>query len=106
VTRSGRFYPGFKEARHASEDIFEGIASRAGRERAPHTLMRHGHGVMWFNKDGHFDKSAKREIRRCPMQSQKRRQYTEECRHEAVRLITEHGYGVTEAARNLVPCQL
>jgi transposase len=35
------------------------------------------------------------------MQSQKRRQYTEECRHDAVRLITEHGYGVTEAARHL-----
>jgi transposase len=35
------------------------------------------------------------------MQSQKRRQYTAECKHEAVRLITEHGYGVTEAARNL-----
>ena len=35
------------------------------------------------------------------MQSQKRRQYTEEFKHEAVRLITAHGYGVTEAARNL-----
>ena len=35
------------------------------------------------------------------MQSQKRCQYTEEFKHEAVRLITEHGYGVTEAARNL-----
>jgi transposase len=35
------------------------------------------------------------------MQSQKRRQYTAECKREAVRLITEHGYGVTEAARNL-----
>ena len=57
--------------------------------------------MMWFNKDGHFDKSAKIEIRRCPMQNPKRRQYTAEFRHEAVRLITEHGYGVTEAARNL-----
>jgi transposase len=56
---------------------------------------------MWFNKDGHFDKSAKIEIRRCPMQSHRRRQYTAEFRQEAVRLITEHGYGVTEAARNL-----
>jgi transposase len=35
------------------------------------------------------------------MQSPKRRQYTEACKREAVRLITEHGYGVTEAARNL-----
>jgi transposase len=35
------------------------------------------------------------------MQNPKRRQYTAEFRHEAVRLITEHGYGVTEAARNL-----
>lgn len=35
------------------------------------------------------------------MQHQKRRQYTEEFKHEAARLITEHGYGVTEAARNL-----
>ena len=35
------------------------------------------------------------------MQSQKRRQYTADFKREAVRLITEHGYGVTEAARNL-----
>jgi transposase len=56
---------------------------------------------MWFNKDGHFDKSGKIEIRRCPMQSQKRRQDTEAFKHEAVRLRTEHGYGVTEATRNL-----
>ncbi len=35
------------------------------------------------------------------MQNQKRRQYTEEFKREAVRLITDHGYGVTEAARNL-----
>lgn len=35
------------------------------------------------------------------MQSHKRRQYTAEFRHEAVRLITEQGYGVTEAARSL-----
>ena len=32
---------------------------------------------------------------------EKRRQYTEEFKQEAVRLVTEHGYGVTEAARNL-----
>jgi transposase len=57
--------------------------------------------MMWFNKDGHFAKGAKIEIRRCPMQNPKRRQYTAEFRHEAVRLVTEHGYGVTEAARNL-----
>ena len=35
------------------------------------------------------------------MQSHKRRQYTAAFRQEAVRLITEQGYGVTEAARNL-----
>jgi transposase len=35
------------------------------------------------------------------MQSHKRRQYTEACKREAVRLITEHGYGVTETARHL-----
>ena len=35
------------------------------------------------------------------MQSQKRRQYTAEFKREAVRLMTEHGYGVTEAAHNL-----
>ena len=35
------------------------------------------------------------------MQTPKRRQYTAECRQEAVRLVTEHGYGVTEAARTL-----
>jgi transposase len=35
------------------------------------------------------------------MQSQKRRQYTEEFKQEAVRLATDHGYGVTETARNL-----
>jgi transposase len=57
--------------------------------------------MMWFNKNGHFDKSGKIGIRRCPMQSQKRRQYTAEFKREAIRLITEHGYGVTEAARNL-----
>ena len=32
---------------------------------------------------------------------EKRRQYTEEFKREAVRLVTDHGYGVTEAARNL-----
>jgi transposase len=35
------------------------------------------------------------------MQNQKRRQYTAEFKREAIRLITEHGYGITEAARNL-----
>ena len=35
------------------------------------------------------------------MQMRKRSQYTEELKGEAIRLITEHGYGVTEAARNL-----
>jgi transposase len=35
------------------------------------------------------------------MQNPKRRQYTAAFRHEAVRLITEQGYGVTEAARSL-----
>lgn len=33
--------------------------------------------------------------------SEKRRQYTDEFKREAVRLVTDHGYGVTEAARNL-----
>jgi transposase-like protein len=33
--------------------------------------------------------------------SEKRRQYTEEFKREAVRPVTAHGYGVTEAARNL-----
>jgi transposase len=33
--------------------------------------------------------------------SQKRRQYTDEFTREAVRLVTDHGYGVTEAAHNL-----
>ena len=33
--------------------------------------------------------------------AEKRRHYTEEFKQEAVRLVTEHGYGVTEAARNL-----
>jgi transposase len=56
---------------------------------------------MWFNKDGHFDKSGKIEIRRCPMPSHKRRQYTEEFKREAVGLVTNQGYGVTEAARHL-----
>jgi DNA invertase Pin-like site-specific DNA recombinase len=58
-------------------------------------------GLMWFNNNGHFDKGAKIKDRRCPMQREKRRQYTEEFKCEAVRLITEHGYGVTETARNL-----
>ena len=35
------------------------------------------------------------------MPSHKRRQYTEECKREAVGLVTNQGYGVTEAARHL-----
>jgi hypothetical protein len=35
------------------------------------------------------------------MQSNKRRQYTEEFKREAVRLVTDSGYGMSEAARNL-----
>jgi transposase len=35
------------------------------------------------------------------MMPEKRRVYTAEFKREAVRLVTEHGYGVTEAARNL-----
>jgi transposase len=35
------------------------------------------------------------------MMSEKRRNYTAEFKREAVALITEHGYGVSEAARNL-----
>jgi transposase len=35
------------------------------------------------------------------MQSHKRRQYTEAFKREAVRLVTDSGYGVSEAARNL-----
>jgi transposase len=33
--------------------------------------------------------------------SAKRKMYTAECKREAVSLITDHGYGVSEAARNL-----
>ena len=33
--------------------------------------------------------------------AEKRRQYTEECKREAIRLDTEQGYGVSETARNL-----
>ena len=33
--------------------------------------------------------------------TEKRRVYTAEFKREAVRLVTDHGYGVTEAARNL-----
>ena len=35
------------------------------------------------------------------MMTEKRRVYTAECKREAVRLVTEQGYGVTEAARHL-----
>ena len=35
------------------------------------------------------------------MMAEKRRQYTEEFKREAIRLVTEQGYGVSEAARNL-----
>lgn len=35
------------------------------------------------------------------MKTEKRRVYTAEFKHEAVRLVTEHGYGVSEAAHNL-----
>ena len=33
--------------------------------------------------------------------AEKRQTYTAEFKREAVRLVTEHGYGVAEAARNL-----
>ena len=33
--------------------------------------------------------------------AEKRRNYSEEFKREAVRLVTEHGYGVSETARNL-----
>ena len=33
--------------------------------------------------------------------SGKRKMYTAECKREAVSLITNHGYGVSDAARNL-----
>jgi transposase len=35
------------------------------------------------------------------MMTEQRRMYTAEFKREAVRLVPEHGYGVTEAARNL-----
>ena len=35
------------------------------------------------------------------MMAEKRHQYTEEFKREAIRLVTEQGYGVSEAARNL-----
>ena len=35
------------------------------------------------------------------MMTEKRKTYTAEFKHEAVRLVTEQGYGVSEAARNL-----
>ena len=35
------------------------------------------------------------------MMTEKRQTYTAEFKWEAVRLVTEHGYGVAEAARNL-----
>ena len=33
--------------------------------------------------------------------AEKRRQYTEEFKREAIRLVTEQGYGMSETARNL-----
>jgi transposase len=35
------------------------------------------------------------------MMTEKRKTYTAEFKYEAVRLVTEQGYGVSEAARNL-----
>ena len=35
VTRSGHCNPGFQEARHAAECVFEGMASREGGCQAP-----------------------------------------------------------------------
>jgi transposase len=35
------------------------------------------------------------------MMAEKRRQYTEEFKQEAIRLVTEQGYGESETARNL-----
>jgi hypothetical protein len=40
----GRFYPGFKEAPHASQAVFEGIASREGGESVPHDGVKQDHG--------------------------------------------------------------
>jgi hypothetical protein len=40
VTRSGHFNPVFKEAPHADLRVLEGIASREGMCREPHTMMR------------------------------------------------------------------
>jgi transposase len=33
--------------------------------------------------------------------SEKRRNYTDEFKREAIRLVTEHGYGVSATARNV-----
>jgi transposase len=35
------------------------------------------------------------------MSKQRRRNYTDEFKEEAVKLVTEHGYSIAEAARNL-----
>ena len=35
------------------------------------------------------------------MMAEKRRTYTAACKREAVRLVTDHGYTLSEAARNL-----
>ena len=35
------------------------------------------------------------------MLAEKRRQYTEECKREAMRWVTEQGYGVSATARHL-----
>jgi transposase len=35
------------------------------------------------------------------MMAEKRRQYTEVFKRDAIRLVTEQGYGVSETARNL-----
>src|ERR671919_82835 len=39
--------------------------------------------------------------KRCAMSQEKQRSYTAEFKREAVRLVTEQGYKITEAARNL-----
>jgi hypothetical protein len=42
----GRFSPGFKEARQASERVFEGLASREREWQRPHDGVRPAHGGM------------------------------------------------------------
>ena len=56
--------------------------------------------VLWFNGTGHLDKGGKIEDGGVPQWPRNDATMAMNCMREAVRLVTEQGYGVSETARN------